>query len=282
MTVLLAGVSGALLVGAAWEAFGVLLRLPLIDAIERLLRPARAAGRDGRAPRGPERRRLAAVTIATLAAGGWMLAGPVLSISLAAGGPAAAAGLVRTRRVRWQRRAARGAGPAARALADALSAGYALPRAIEVVACDGAVEGPARELLSEAAAGLALGQSVAAALDRLAARAATAGWSALTAAILVQRQTGGDLARLLRDLADAVERGERVDADARSASAQARLTARIVLALPVLGCALAELVAPGAMAAILADPLARILVLAAAGLQFAALVAVRRIARSAA
>ncbi len=100
--------------------------------------------------------------------------------------------------------------------------------------------------------------------------------------MLVQRETGGDLARLLRDLADAVERGERVDADARSASAQARLTARIVLALPVLGCVLAELVAPGALAAMLADPLARVLVLAAAGLQCAALVAVRRIVRSAA
>ncbi len=142
MTVLLAGVSGALLVGAAWEAFGALLRLPLIDAIERLLSPARAAGRDGRAPRAPERRRLAAVTIATLAAGGWMLAGPVLSIGLAAGGPAIAAGLVRTRRVRWRRRAARAAGPAARALADALSAGYTLPRAIEVVALRRRCRGP--------------------------------------------------------------------------------------------------------------------------------------------
>ena len=47
MSVLLAAGSGALLVCAAWETFGALLRLPLLDLLGRVLGPARRAGREG-------------------------------------------------------------------------------------------------------------------------------------------------------------------------------------------------------------------------------------------
>ncbi len=279
MTALLAAASGVLLVGAAWETFGALFRLPLLDLLGRALRPARQAGRDGRPPHHEDRRRLQAVAVTTLGAAGWLLSGPAAGILLAAASPLAAVTVIRARRRQWQRDAERGLVPAARALADALAAGYPLPRAIDAAARDGAVTGPARSLLAEASARLSLGEPVANAMARLARRAGSGGWDSLTAAILLQRETGGDLARLLRDLAAGIERGARIDADALAASSQARLTARIVLALPVLACALAEIAAPGATAALLADPLARLMVVAAALCQGAALVAVRMIAR---
>ena len=50
----------------------------------------------------------------------------------------------------------------------------------------------------------------------------------LVAAVLLQRDAGGDLAALLRDLAAALEERGRVVADARSATAQARFTALLV------------------------------------------------------
>jgi len=97
--------------------------------------------------------------------------------------------------------------------------------------------------------------------------------------VLVQREAGGDLARLLHELADDLDTVARAEADARAASSQARLTARIVVALPVVGALLIELAAPGTLAAILNDPLAALLVAGALALEALALVSVRRIAR---
>ena len=111
MNALLAGASGALLVAAAWEVLGALVRPRLLDQLGALLGPARAAGRDGRAAGIDERRRLAAVSVVTLSAGGWLVAGPFAALLLAASGPAPPAVLVRLRRSRWQRQVSRGAAP---------------------------------------------------------------------------------------------------------------------------------------------------------------------------
>ena len=70
-------------------------------------------------------------------------------------------------------------------------------------------------------------------------------WDAMVAGILLQRDAGGDLPALLRDLARALEAAARQDRDAIAATAQARFTARIVLVLPVGAALLAELAQPG-------------------------------------
>ena len=51
-------------------------------------------------------------------------------------------------------------------------------------------------------------------------------YDTLVAAILLQRDAGGDLAGLLRGVARSLEESARVAADARTATAQARFTAR--------------------------------------------------------
>ena len=90
-------------------------------------------------------------------------------------------------------------------------------------------------------------------LERLRLRAADPAWDAIVAGILLQREAGGDLAGLLRDQAAALEAADRIERDARAATAQARFTARLVLALPLGAAALAELASPG-LAAGLAEP----------------------------
>ena len=70
-------------------------------------------------------------------------------------------------------------------------------------------------------------------LERLRRRASGPAWDTLVAGILLQRDAGGDLAALLRELAGSLEAAARVEADARAATAQARFTARLVLGLPV-------------------------------------------------
>ena len=116
-------------------------------------------------------------------------------------------------------------------------------------------------------------------LDDLRVRAADPAWDTIVAAILLQREAGGDLAGLLRSIAAGLEEAARVEADARSATAQARFTAWLVALLPVGAAAVAELARPGYIGELLRAPLAPWLLGAAAACQLAACVLIRRISR---
>jgi tight adherence protein B len=155
--------------------------------------------------------------------------------------------------------------------------------ALTAAARDGGVTGPAEEELRVVAAALELGertQDVLGALARRNRAPATRGpLDTLVAAILLQRDAGGDLAGLLRDLAAALEQRGRVVADARSATAQARFTASLVTALPVAALALGELAQPGFVLTLASAPLPAVMLGLALVLQVVALVCVRRIAR---
>jgi len=96
------------------------------------------------------------------------------------------------------------------------------------------------------------------------------------AALLSQRLAGGDLAGLLRRFAVGAAERERVAEDARSATAQARFTGLLVVAMPTGGAVLAELLEPGFFATLLASPPAAVLLGLAAALQAVGFLAIRR------
>jgi tight adherence protein B len=270
-----AGAAGLL---GTWEALAAVERSRVAAGLGRALEPLVRAGREGRAPTRPEQRRLALLATGALAAGGWLLGGPGLALVAAVAGPALAIAAVRARRRRYVRELRAGAAGAARALADAVAAGHSVRGAI-AVAADGAA-GPAGNELRSAARALALCDTTPDVLDALRRRASTPAWEAIVAGILLQRDAGGDLAGLLRDQAAALEAADRIERDARTATAQARFTARLVLLLPAGAAALAELASTGLIAGLLSHPLSVWLVGMAAVLQATAIVAVARLAGS--
>lgn len=274
---LAAALGGVAAVLGAWEALIVLERLPLAGLGERVWEPLRAAGLEGRAPTQRERRRLGLVAAAALAAGGWLAAGPLMGALAGLAGPALMLFALRARQRRYARELRAGAGEVARALADAVSAGHSARGALAAVA-PGLSGAPGRELRA-VASGLALGTTTEQALDRVRARARCPAWDALTAALLLQRDAGGDLVALLRRLAASLEAAARLDAEARTATAQARYTAWLVIGLPFGAAALGELGSPGLIASLLSHPLSFTLTLTALTLQAVAVVCVRRIAR---
>ena len=151
--------------------------------------------------------------------------------------------------------------------------------ALAAAASDGAIGGAAGEELRRVAVALDLGERTEDVLHALAQRAGGGPLDTLVAAVLLQRDTGGDLAALLRDLSAALEERGRVVADARSATAQARFTALLVCALPAAGMALGELAEPGLLAALASEAATAAMVGAALVLQAVAFVCVARIAR---
>ena len=84
------------------------------------------------------------------------------------------------------------------------------------------------------------------------------------AALLSQQLAGGDVALLMRRVAAAAAERDRMASDARAATAQARFTGLLVVAMPTGAALFAELIEPGFVGRVLSDPVASVLVLFAA------------------
>jgi tight adherence protein B len=276
---LLAAAAAMLAVYGAWDALAVVEDVRPGRALARVLAPLRLASRAGRVPTAPERRRLATLGAAAMLAAGWLLAGPLAGIALGLAGPAAVGPLLAARRRRWRRALAASVPLVARGLADALAGGHSVRGALEDLGRPGALPGVAGAELGAAGRRLALGAPTDDVLAALRRRAADPAWDTLVAAILLQRDAGGDLATLLRSVADACEHARRVEADARTLTAQARASARLVAGLPCAALALAELIAPGSLSGLAADPRSRLLLVAGLILAAASIATINRIAR---
>lgn len=275
---LLAAAAAALGVAAGWELLAELDR-SATRVLRRALAPLARARADGEAASAAERRRLAALGACALLAAGWLLSGPGAGLALAAAAPVAARTALAARRRRWRAELADAAPTVARAISDALAGGHSIRGALLQAAGPGAPAGAAASELRVAARALHLGEETATVLERLRTRAATPAYDTLVAAILLQRDAGGDLTRLLRSLAGSLEDAVRVERDARAATAQARFTGALVGVLPAGALALAELAQPGFVGALLSFAPSAALLLVAVALQVAGLAAVRRLGR---
>ncbi|HEV7804489.1 MAG TPA: type II secretion system F family protein [Solirubrobacteraceae bacterium] len=276
---LLAGLAAVCAVFAVCEAIAAAEQERVVHAATRWLAPALAAVRSGREPTSPERRRLMLVAAVSLVGAGWMAAGPWAGLALGTAAPWLARVVLRARHARRRGQVAEQAPAIARAVADALAGGHSVRGALAAAAHGGSVAGPAGEELRAIAAALELGERTDDVLRAFARRSGPGPCATLAAAILLQRDAGGDLAGLLHSLAAALEARARVVAEARSATAQARFTALVVSGLPLAGLALGELAQPGFVAALVRDRRTGVLVGLALVLQAVAFVCVRRIAR---
>lgn len=270
-----AAVAGALGALAVREA---LLATPAATRwLSAALEPLRRAGREGYAPTAAERRRLAAVGAGALLLGGLWLLGPVPAPLLAVAGPGLATAAIARRRARYRRAVERSVPELATALADAISAGRSVRAALASLA--GSLEGPAAVEVARLRAELDLGLSVGEALASLRARLRSGRIDSLAAALVSQGLGGGDLSGLLRRFAAASAERERTVADARTATAQARFTGLLVVAMPTGAALFAELLEPGFIAGLLSETAPAAILAAAAVLQLIGFAAIKRLSR---
>lgn len=270
--IVIGATAGGLLALAAREAA---VASPAVARWLRLaLEPLRRAAEEGYAPSSVERRRLAGLATAAAILAGWFLGGFALALPLAVGGPAAMGWAIRARRRRYRRAVERSLPEVATAIADSLSAGRSLRASLPAAVAS--LDGPPAIELSRLAAELDLGAPTTAVVGAWRRRMRSGRIDAFAAALLSQRLAGGDLAGLLRRFAAGAAERERVAEDARSATAQARFTGLLVVAMPTGGALFAELLQPGFLATLLASPPAAVLLALAAALQVAGFFAIRR------
>ncbi len=267
--------AGALLALALREV--VLASPAALSWLRLALEPLRRAGREGYAPSSGERRRLAALGAAAAVVAGWLLAGAALALPLSVAGPAAVAWAISSRRRRYRQAVERSLPEVATAVADSLSAGRSLRASLPAAAAY--LDGPPAAELTRLGAELELGAATAATVEAWRRRMRSQRVDAFAAALLSQRQAGGDLAGLLRRFASGAAERDRVAEEARSATAQARFTGLLLVAMPTGGALFAELIEPGFLAKLLGSPAAAVMLALAATLQLAGFVAIGRLAR---
>ena len=281
LAALLSGLAAFLGVAAVIDAFGERdgekeprgARNLLASTIE----PLRRARREGYLPTSDERFRLALLFSFAAILCGWWLAGPVVGLFLAIAAPMTIGWLISRGRRRYRRSVEKSLPDVARAIADCLSAGHS-PRGA-LIAATASLEGPVRSEFQVMRYELEAGAPTTDAIRNLANRFGSARVDAFATALISQRLAGGDLAALLRRFAEGAAERDRVAEDARSATAQARFTGYLVVAMPAGAALFTELLRPGFFASIVTSVPALILVGLSLVLQLSGFILISRLAR---
>jgi tight adherence protein B len=117
-------------------------------------------------------------------------------------------------------------------VASSLRSGFSLPQALDGVVHEGVepIAGELNRALGEARLGMALED----ALDAIGDRMASTDFSWVVMAIRIQREVGGNLAEILLNTAGVMRERARLRRQVKALSAEGRLSAYILIALPVL------------------------------------------------
>jgi tight adherence protein B len=116
-------------------------------------------------------------------------------------------------------------------VASSLQSGFSLTQALDSAAKDG--PDPASKEFSRALAEARIGTDIADALDRVGERMASTNMMWTSMAIRIQRQVGGNLAETLRTTAATLREREALAGQIRALSAEGRLSAWILVLLPI-------------------------------------------------
>ncbi|TMC79727.1 MAG: hypothetical protein E6J15_00150 [Chloroflexi bacterium] len=116
-------------------------------------------------------------------------------------------------------------------LASSVRSGHSLPQALEHVAAD--APEPAKGAFLLVGREIALGASQEDALERLADRYPSDDLKLIVAAINVQHQIGGSLAKVLDSISDTIRERIRIEGDIKALTAPQRVSAYVLCGLPV-------------------------------------------------
>ena len=209
---------------------------------------------DADPPTLPRVSRTMAITVAVTAIGAALLLGP-LGVVLGAVPP-----LVRRVVVSRHRRLRRAALDAAlggilQLLIDQLRVGRDLTGALHAVAdrADEPLDGLIDEVLAEARLGLPIHEV----LDRIAATEGSRHLDVIASAIGLHAHHGGSLTEILATVAESIDAEDTLRREVETLTADARLSAQVLLGLPVAALVLLSLLSPGYATPLIATPAGR-------------------------
>ncbi len=187
-----------------------------------------------------------------------VLGGPVATILALAAGPFLVRLVLRLLASRRRAAFADQLDQTLQLLSGGLRAGHSLLRAIDAAASES--EAPTTEEFSRIINETRLGRDLGEALDDAAHRMRSEDFSWVAQAIAIHREVGGNLATVLDQVGHTIRERNQIRGQVRSLSAEGRISALVLMALPfVLGGALV-LISPGYMDPLVQHPLGRVMI----------------------
>lgn len=171
------------------------------------------------------------ISIAVFAVGFVILQSLFLAILLAVLAPVGTKLWVKFRADRRCKKFADQLPMALQSMAASLRAGHSLPRAIDAVSRD--ADAPIAEELARVVNENRLGRDLVAALDQVAVRMKSKDFSWVAGAIGAQRETGGNLNEILDQVAETIRERNHIRQQVYALSAEGRVSAYILMGLPV-------------------------------------------------
>jgi tight adherence protein B len=160
-------------------------------------------------------------------------------------------------------------------LAAPIRAGASLPQAFQAAAEE--AEPPLREVLSRTNRDLEAGVPQDEAVERFARRCAVPDAVLAGRAMRVARQAGGELARVLDEVAETIKEREGLARELQAATAQARASAIVVAALPVVFLTIMSAGAGDQAKLLFGEPIGWLLLAVGGGLEAAGIVWIRKL-----
>lgn len=160
-------------------------------------------------------------------------------------------------------------------MVNALRAGFALNGAIQMAAEESPEPvGTEFQILFEEQK---LGVDIRTALINFGRRLESTDAGYFVTAVIVQRETGGNLAEVLEKIAFVIRERFRILGEVRTFTAQGRFSGLILGVLPIVMAIVLSTLVPGYMNILLKDPIGRIMITTAVALQILGFLAIRRI-----
>ena len=114
-------------------------------------------------------------------------------------------------------------------------------------------------------------------MREMAGRVASADFAFFVTAVLIQRQTGGDLAEVLTNISATVRSRIRLQDHVKAITAEGRLTGNVLVAFPLVLFVLSYVLNPGYAGVLLTTTVGKVMLCGAGTLQVMGLLIIRRI-----
>jgi tight adherence protein B len=188
------------------------------------------------------------VALATLGAGvlGTLLGGPVVGALAAVAVPLGARLLVKIRTSRRQAAFADQLDDSLQLMASSLRAGHSIMRAMDSVSHEAAA--PTSEEFARLVNETRVGRDLAEALEEIAERTASEDFAWVAQAIAIQREVGGNLAEVLDAVGHTIRERNAIRRQVKALSAEGKLSAAVLMALPFGILAFISMTNPGYLA----------------------------------
>jgi tight adherence protein B len=165
----------------------------------------------------------------------------------------------------------------ARLMSNGASAGLGIHRSLEMAAHE--LAEPARSEMEQVAGEIAVGQSMAVALQHLSERLPSRELVVLVHTLVIQQRAGGALVTALSRIATTLDDRKQLRREARTAAAGSLFTGSAVIIMVGFAVVAANVMTPGVIDEMLMNPLGQVAVVVSTGLFVAGFLLMRRMAK---